>query len=79
MKTSRKTALILAGAAVSALLLAPVADARPTSPISPTCQQTDVTSICDVDDSAPFTARPVTTAPQANKSVIPWLGAPGSN
>ncbi len=72
MKTSRKTALALAGAAVAAVVLAPAADARPT------CQSTDFKTICSTNGSTSIKARPGTTAPPANMPVIPWLGAPGA-
>jgi hypothetical protein len=72
MTTRRKSALLLAGVAVAAVLAAPAANARPT------CQQTDFKSICQTNGSVSIKARPVTTAPPTNLPVFPWLGMPGA-
>ena len=69
--TTRKSALVLAGVAVAAVIAAPAAQARPT------CQQTDFKSICQTHGSVSIKARPGTTAPPANIPVFPWLGMPG--
>jgi len=69
--TTRKSALVLAGVAVAAVIAAPAAQARPT------CQQTDFKSICQTNGSVSIKARPGTTAPPANIPVFPWLGMPG--
>ena len=70
--TTRKSALVLAGVAVAAVIAAPAAQARPT------CQQTDFKSICQTNGSVSIKARPGTTAPPANIPVFPWLGMPGA-
>jgi hypothetical protein len=72
MTTRGKSALLLAGVAVAAVLAAPAANARPT------CQQTDFKSICQTNGSVSIKARPGTTAPPANLPVFPWLGMPGA-
>ena len=72
MKNHRKSALVLAGVAVAAVVAAPAANARPT------CQQTDFKSICQTNGSVSIKARPGTTAPPANIPVFPWLGMPGA-
>lgn len=69
--TVRKSALLMATAAVAAVVAAPAADARPT------CQSTDFKTICQTNGSVSIKARPGTVAPPANMPHMPWLGAPG--
>ncbi len=71
MTIRKKTALLVASAAVVAGVSAPVAMARPT------CQQTDFKSICATNGSVAIKARPGTVAPPANMPHVPWLGGAG--
>lgn len=71
MTTRGKAALMLAGVAVAAGVVAPVALARPT------CQSTDFKSICQTNGSVSIKARPGTVAPPANIPHMPFIGGRG--
>lgn len=71
MTIRRKTALLVASAAVLAGVSTPIAAARPT------CQSTDFKSICATRGSTSIKARPGTVAPPGNMPHIPWIGGPG--
>lgn len=66
-----KSALVLAGLAVVAVVAAPSAAARPN------CHEAGVKTICQTNGSVSIKARPGTLAPPANQPVFPWLGMPG--
>ncbi len=72
MTGSAKAAVLTAGLAVVAGMLAPVAGARST------CQDGETKTICQTSGSTSIKARPGTTAPPANQPAFPWLGMPGA-
>ena len=72
MRAVGKPAVVVAGVAVAAVLVAPGAQARPT------CQDAGVKTICQTNGSVSIKARPGTLAPPANIPVFPWLGMPGA-
>jgi hypothetical protein len=70
--TVRSTpALVLAGVMALTVMVAPVADARPT------CQSTPTMSICQTNGSTSIKARPGTVAPPGNLPHMPWWGVRG--
>jgi len=71
MKDRSKSALLVVGLIVAAVVVAPAANARPN------CQSAGVQTICQTNGSVSIKSRPGTTAPPANQPVFPWLGAPG--
>lgn len=66
-----KPALFMVGVTALTVIIAPVADARPT------CQSTHTTSICQTNGSVSIKARPGTVAPPGNMPHIPWFGFRG--
>ena len=66
MRDQGKAALLMAGLAVSAVVVAPGAGARP-------CDQTNELTICQTNGSVSIKAVPGTYAAHATLPLIPWL------
>ena len=71
MTARRKSALLMTGVTAVTVIVAPVADARPT------CQSTHTMSICQTNGSTSIKARPGTVAPPGNMPHMPWWGIRG--
>ena len=71
MTVRNKPALLLAGVMALTVMVAPVADARPT------CQSTPTMSICQTNGSTSIKARPGTVAPPGNLPHMPFWGVRG--
>ena len=71
MTARRKSALLMTGVTAVTVIVAPVADARPT------CQSTHTMSICQTNGSTSIKARPGTVAPPGNLPHMPWWGVRG--
>jgi hypothetical protein len=71
MTVRNKSALLLAGVTAVTVMVAPVAEARPT------CQSTQFKTICETSGSVSIKARPGTVAPPGNMPHVPWFGIRG--